>query len=328
MNSLPLIDIRNLTVMFNTPAGELTAVDRVDLTLDRGETLGIVGESGCGKTVLAMSILGLLPMSRTRVSADRLSFDGLDLRELSSRRWRTIRGRRISIILQDPTTALNPLRTIGSQVDEAISIHSPSLSTREIRRRSIELMESVGIHDASETLTEYPHQWSGGMRQRALIVMAISNSPDVVIADEPTTALDVTIQAQVLELLRTIQKDRSLGMIFISHSLGVVSSMANRVSVMYAGRIVESGPCSEVLLLPTHPYSKALVGCSPDISNPKKRLTTIEGFPPRVIGQSSGCRFRTRCDVGHDRPDCANQDPSLRATTVGRNVACHVVESS
>lgn len=322
--SSPLLEIRNLSVHFQSGTDQLTAVDGVDLMLDRGETLGIVGESGCGKTVLATSLLGLLPSS-ARVTTQRLQFDGIDLSDVPSGGWRSIRGRRIGIVFQDPTTALNPLRTIGSQLAEAMAIHDRAATSREIRTRAIDLLESVGIIDASGRLSDYPHQWSGGMRQRALIAMAISNSPDLLIADEPTTALDVTIQAQVLELLRSIQKERALAMIFISHSLGVVNSIADRISVMYAGRIIESGVCSEVLTNPLHPYTRALVDCFPELGRSRGSLVAIDGQPPRNIGRIDGCRFRDRCKVGRDRLDCVRHDPVLKRATGDRSVACHAV---
>jgi len=322
-----LLEVRDLSVHFESGSDRLTAVDGVDLTLDRGETLGIVGESGCGKTVLVTSLLGLLPSS-ARVTSGRLRFRGAELSNVSGGGWRAIRGRRIGMVFQDPTTALNPLRTIGSQLVEAIAIHDRAATSREIRTRIVELLESVGIPDASGRLSDYPHQWSGGMRQRALIAMAISNSPDLLIADEPTTALDVTIQAQVLELFRSIQKERSLAMIFISHSLGVVNSIADRVSVMYAGRIVESGSCSDVLLTPSHPYTRALVDCFPEIGRPRGSLRAIDGLPPRIFGRIDGCRFRERCEVGRERADCIGQDPILKVASGGRLVACHAVSPS
>jgi len=320
----PLLEIRNLSVRFQSGSDQLTAVDGVDLTIDKGETLGIVGESGCGKTVLATSLLGLLPSS-ARVATQRLQFSGIDLSNVPSGGWRSIRGRRIGMVFQDPTTALNPLRTIGSQLAESIAIHDRSATSREIRKRIIDLLESVGIVGASGRLSDYPHQWSGGMRQRALIAMAISNSPDLLIADEPTTALDVTIQAQVLELLRSIQRERELAMIFISHSLGVVNSIADRISVMYAGRIIESGPCSEVLTTPSHPYTRALIDCFPEIGRSRGSLVAIDGHPPRHIGKIAGCRFRDRCNVGRNRLDCASHDPVLKRAAGDRSVACHAV---
>lgn len=323
-NESPLLEIRDLHVKFKSPAGLLSAVDGVNLSLERGKTLGIVGESGGGKSVLVNAILGLLP-ANALVSADRLHFSGINLAKLSKSEWCQIRGRRISMVLQDPTTALNPLRTIGSQLCEAISVHNSELGSREIRFRSIALLESVGISDASRRMADYPHQWSGGMRQRALIAMAISNSPELLIADEPTTALDVTIQAQVLELLRSIQKESAIAIIFISHSLGVVKSIADEVSVVYAGRVVESGSCFDVLTGPSHPYTQALVDCFPEIGRLRGSLVAIEGQPPRQTERIKGCRFRDRCTIGRDRADCACHDPILKRSTGGRSVACHAV---
>jgi len=323
MRHSALLEVDNLSVRFKTSQGVLTAVDGVNFKLDKGETLGIVGESGSGKTVLATSLIGLLPNSAT-VTARDIRFGGERLMNLSNREWRRIRGRRIGMVFQDPSTALNPLRTIAAQIDEAISIHNGNMTSREIRHRSIELLESVGVLNASAKAHEYPHQWSGGMKQRAIIAMALSNSPELLIADEPTTALDVTIQTQVLDLLRTIQKERSIAMIFISHSLGVVGSIATHVGVMYSGKIVECGLSSDVLLRPSHPYTKALVDCYPEVANVGRRLKTIEGLPPRNFGETQGCRFRERCALGRDKSQCLETDPELRVQINGRSVACHM----
>lgn len=272
-----LLEVDDLSVRFRTSQGVLTAVDDVNFKVDKGETLGIVGESGSGKTVLATALIGLLPNSAT-VTARGIRFGGEELMALSNKQWRRIRGHRIGMVFQDPSTALNPLRSIGVQLDEAISVHQGNLTKREIRNRSIELLESVGVLNASTKVHEYPHQWSGGMKQRAMIAMALSNSPELLIADEPTTALDVTIQAQVLELLRTIQKERSIAMIFISHSLGVVGSISSHVGVMYSGKLVECGLSSDILKRPLHPYSKALVDCYPEVVNVGKNLRLLRDY--------------------------------------------------
>jgi oligopeptide/dipeptide ABC transporter ATP-binding protein len=318
-----LLEVDDLSVRFRTSQGVLTAVDGVNFKVDKGETLGIVGESGSGKTVLATALIGLLPNSAT-VTARGIRFGGEELMALSNKQWRRIRGHRIGMVFQDPSTALNPLRSIGVQLDEAISVHQGNLTKREIRNRSIELLESVGVLNASTKVHEYPHQWSGGMKQRAMIAMALSNSPELLIADEPTTALDVTIQAQVLELLRTIQKERSIAMIFISHSLGVVGSISSHVGVMYSGKLVECGLSSDILKRPLHPYSKALVDCYPEVVNVGKKLKAIEGLPPRVFGETHGCRFRERCTLGREKSQCSEIDPELKVQTDGRSVACHI----
>lgn len=287
-----LLDVRNLAVAIKTQNGILRAVRGVDLKLAEGEVLGLVGESGCGKSVSTMGLLDLLPKAATR-TAERIIFDGQDLTTATDRQMRAIRGNSIGVIFQDPMTALNPTYSIGNQLCEVYLRHR-SASRREAEERALYLLDRVGITAARSRLSQYPHQLSGGLRQRIVIAQALMCRPKLIIADEPTTALDVTIQIQILRLIKDIQKEMNAGVILITHDLGVVAQMADRVSVMYAGSVVESGTAGEVFVAPRHPYTRALMTCIPGVDK-SRRLGRIPGIVPSLLGGLEGCAFRTRC---------------------------------
>ncbi len=324
--SAPLLSVRDLVVDFDTPLGVVRAVDGVSFDLWPGEVLSFVGESGCGKTVTALAILGLLPRENAHVRNGRVLFEDVDLLKIDLPLLRKIRGGKISMIFQDPTTSFNPVATIERQISEAINLHQPTLGRAQIRDRVVYLLEIVGIADAPMRMKEYPHMWSGGMRQRAMIAMAMANEPALLIADEPTTALDVTIQAQVLDVLRAVQRTTGAATLLITHNLGVVAEMADRVAVMYAGRIVETQKVEELFACPLHPYTKGLIACQPSFETVHGPLPAIAGQLPRLTGTSIGCAFRDRCVLGRDREDCATSAPQLRETGLrGGHVACHAV---
>jgi oligopeptide/dipeptide ABC transporter ATP-binding protein len=292
--SEPLLQVIGLKVQFGTRDGVVRAVDGVDFTLERGQVLGIVGESGSGKSVTALTVLGLTRDPKTRFEGEVI-YQGRNLLDLSERELRKIRGNRIAMIFQDPMTSLNPVFRIGDQIAEAILMHK-SVPRREARRQSVELLGSVGIPHPRERFESYPHEFSGGMRQRAMIAMALANDPDVLIADEPTTALDVTIQAQIIELIDRLKDEFNSAVILITHDLGVVAGIADEVVVMYAGRIVERGSTRQVFSDPQHPYTWGLLGSIPRLDRPKpKRLPSIKGAPPSLIDLPQGCAFRPRC---------------------------------
>ena len=309
---MALLDIAELNVDIHTPAGPLHAVRRVGLTVEAGETLCIVGESGCGKSLTAMAILGLLPDSATR-TADRIVFDGQDLAALGETQMRTLRGEAISMIFQDPMTALNPSYTIGDQLTEVYLCHRKG-GRREAYERAAFLLERVGIGAAKNRLDQFPHQLSGGLRQRVVIAMALMCEPKLLIADEPTTALDVTIQTQILHLIKDLQDEIGVGVILITHDLGVVAQMADHVAVMYAGEVVEMAPVAHVFDTPGHPYTLGLMQCIPVRGKVRRggRLGVIPGIVPSLIGEISGCSFRTRCPVAND--SCALEIPVRQGT--------------
>ncbi len=315
----PLLSVEGLRTVFATDAGELAAVDGVDLTVQRGQTLGIVGESGCGKSILSLSMMGLVPLPG-RIAGGRIVFDGEDLTRLSTERLRQLRGKRIAMVFQEPMTSLNPVYTVGFQIVEAMRAHEPGTPYAELKTRAIAALERVRITAAAQRFDAYPHQLSGGMRQRVMIAMALSCSPDLLIADEPTTALDVTVQAQVLDLLREIQRDTGMAIVLITHDLGVVAGMADEVAVMYAGRVVERAPVADIFDDPQHPYTLGLLGSMPRIEEERKRLLVIEGSLPPPGSLPAGCRFRSRCVFGTH--DCTLQDPPLRALGTNHGVAC------
>lgn len=318
--------IEDLVVEFRTPEGTLRAVDGVSYEVGRGEVLGVVGESGSGKSVTAMSVLGLLPTPPARVVSGRVMFEDEDLLRVSRRRLRQIRGGRIAMVFQDPMTALNPVFRVGDQLNEAIRRHSPARSRREARQRGIELLEMVGIPFPAQRYRQYPHQYSGGMRQRVMIAMAIANQPSVLIADEPTTALDVTIQAQVLDVLKLAKEETGAATILISHDLGLIAEMADRVAVMYAGRVVESASVHDLFAEPRHPYTRGLIRSVPSLSSAVEALTPIEGQPPDLLRPPPGCRFHPRCALRQERRVCVTDQPPLRQVGVGRWSACHFHE--
>jgi peptide/nickel transport system ATP-binding protein len=316
-----LLTIEGLRTTFRTQSGEVAAVDGVDLAIAPGRTLGIVGESGCGKSVLSLSIMRLVPPPG-RIAAGRIMFDGRNLADLPAAEMRAVRGRRIAMIFQEPMTSLNPAFTIGDQIIEAMRAHDRSATAQSLRTRAIAALDRVRIPAASRRFDEYPHQMSGGMRQRVMIAMALSCAPDLLIADEPTTALDVTVQAQILDLLRILQRQTGMAIILITHDLGVVAEMADEVAVMYAGRVVERAPGPEIFDDPQHPYTLGLLGSIPKIEEDRDRLLAIEGTVPPPFDLPRGCRFHPRCVFAE--PACAEADPELREITRGHRAACRL----
>jgi peptide/nickel transport system ATP-binding protein len=303
-----LLEVKGLKVRFATEDGIVHAVDGVDFELDRGDVLGIVGESGSGKSVTAMTLLGLTRDKNTRFEGEVI-YKGQSLLDLPESRLRDVRGNEIAMIFQDPMTSLNPVYTVGNQIVEAIVTHEQA-NKREAKRRAVELLRQVGIPNAQQRVDDFPHQFSGGMRQRAMIAMALSCNPDVLIADEPTTALDVTIQAQILELLDRLRADFDSAVILITHDLGVVAEVANDIIVMYAGRVVEHGPKRQLFYDPQHPYTWGLLGSIPRLDRPKpEKLHSIEGTPPSLINLPRGCKFRPRCPHAFDK---CEEEPELK----------------
>lgn len=314
---MPLLEIENLSVAFPSQNGMVRAVDGVSMTLDKGEVLGIVGESGSGKSVGMLALMGLVPYPG-RVAADRLMFEGRDLKTLSERERRALTGKDIAMIFQEPTTSLNPSFTIGYQLAETLQVHE-GMDRTAARRRTIELLEQVGIPAAESRLSAYPHQLSGGMNQRIMIAMAIACNPKLLIADEPTTALDVTIQAQILDLLLSLQRDRGMALILITHNMGVVSDTTERVAVMYAGQIMEQRPTESLFASPQHPYTAALLAARPEASD-GGRLATIPGVVPGAYDRPRGCLFGPRCAYATPRADA--ERPDLRPWMDGL-IRCH-----
>jgi peptide/nickel transport system ATP-binding protein len=324
----PALAVQGLVAGFDTEHGLLRAVDDVSFSLPRGGTLGLVGESGSGKSVTSLSILNLLPSPQGRILAGSIRLQGRELVGLPERAWQKIRGARIAMIFQEPMTSLNPVYSVGAQIAEAIRLHR-DVSRRDARARAVELLRLVGIPDPASRVDAYPHQLSGGMRQRVMIAMALSCEPEVLIADEPTTALDVTIQAQILDLLRSLQQKFSMSVLLITHDLGVVAHHVERVLVMYAGRLVEEAPVAELFRQPLHPYARGLLRSIPPVGSSlqgeqRRRLPTIEGVVPSLLDLPPGCRFGPRCELR--RPRCAEEEPSLREIAPGRRVRCHFAE--
>ncbi|MDQ2784932.1 MAG: ABC transporter ATP-binding protein [Chloroflexota bacterium] len=316
----PLLDVTNLKTQFFTQDGVVKAVDGVSFHVNPGETLGIVGESGCGKSITALSLMRLIPTPPGKIVDGSIVFQGDNILEMSDEEVRNIRGNRIAMIFQDPMTSLNPVLTVNRQISEAVMLHL-GMSKAEARERSVELLKMVGIPNAEERVGQYPHQFSGGMRQRVMIAMALSCNPDLIIADEPTTALDVTIQAQILELLAKIQADRGTGLIMITHDLGVVAGMTDRVNVMYAGHIVETASTDELFANPRHPYTLGLLNSIPRLDDlDKGRLKPIRGLPPDLIDLPNMCPFAPRCDFAEEQ--CFQQNPLLREVVPGHEIAC------
>ena len=318
-----VLDVENLSVDIATRHGTLHAVRQVSLHVNRGETLCIVGESGCGKSMTSLAIMGLLPKTAHR-KADRLAFMGEDLGTASPQRVNTLRGSRMGMIFQEPMTALNPAYTIGEQLMESYRHHRKSTQA-EARVRAIELLDKVGIASAAERLGQYPHQLSGGLRQRVMIAMALMCSPDLLVADEPSTALDVTIQAQILRLLADLQNELGIAMLLITHDLGVVARIADRVAVMYAGEVVEMGSAVELFSTPHHPYTRGLLRCIPvpGRTEPGEKLGLIPGTVPSLIGQVAGCSFRDRCEFA--QPVCA-QTVAMQGAPAGQRWRCILAE--
>ena len=314
-----ILQIRDLTVTFATPLGPLVAVRGVDLDVGAGELVAVVGESGSGKSVSFLAAMGLLPSTATVQGSVML--DGMQLVGASARQMRSVRGRLLSMIFQDPLSALNPVHRIGAQISEMLRAHQ-KMSERAARARAVELLEVVGIPQPGDRAMQYPHEFSGGMRQRVVIAMAIANSPKVLIADEPTTALDVTVQAQILEVIQKVQKQFGTAVVLITHDLGVVARVCDRVNVMYAGRFVERAAVSDLFDAPTHPYTRGLLASLPQAG--KERLVPIVGFPPNMLRPPSGCAFRARCADAIS--DCEQAVPELRAVGAAQSACIRAAE--
>jgi len=314
-----LLEVDGLRTSFRVEAGEFSAVDGVSFTLDAGRTLGLVGESGCGKSVTALSIMGLVPAPAGRIVAGSVRFEGIDLLQLSAAELRELRGDRISMIFQEPMTSLNPAFTVGEQIVEGILRHRRS-SREEARARAIDMLRRVHIPSPEQRFDDYPHRLSGGMRQRVMIAMALALKPKLLIADEPTTALDVTIQAQILDLMRTLREETGTAIILITHDLGVVAELADEVAVMYSGRIVERAPVATLFARPQHPYTVGLLGSIPRLDIEQERLPAIEGVVPNPLAPVTACRFHPRCPFAIDK--CRREDPATIFAGEGHFAAC------
>jgi len=316
----PILDVVGLKTVFKTRGGEVHAVNSVSFDVAPGELLGVVGESGSGKSVTMMSLIGLLPTPPAEIRDGNITFEGRDVRAMSEDELRRLRGGEIGFVFQDPMTSLNPVFTVGYQLIEPLREHL-GLSKREAKARAAELLALVGIPDAEARLRDYPHQFSGGMRQRVMIAIALACDPKLLIADEPTTALDVTIQAQILELVKELRQKLGMSIIWITHDLGVVAGIADRVIVMYGGQIVEHAPVEELFASPKHPYTRALLETLPDMEGQRsERLRSIEGQPPALDAHPTSCPFADRCGHVHDR--CRAENPAIREVATGHDVAC------
>jgi oligopeptide/dipeptide ABC transporter ATP-binding protein len=323
----PVLSIRDLAVQFTTDDGIVRAVDGVTYDVFPGETLGIVGESGSGKSVSTMSILGLIPQPPGKVVRGEAIFNGRDLLKLSKKELRRVRGNAMAIVFQDPMTSLNPVLKVGFQIGEAMKAHHPELKDRQIKQKGIGLLRTVGIPQPERRFEQYPHEFSGGMRQRAMIAMAIANNPTLLIADEPTTALDVTIQAQVLEVLKKARDETDAATILITHDLGLIAEMADRVIVMYAGKIVELGDVHTIFASPRHPYTVGLMDSLPRLTVDEDFLRPIPGQPPSLINRPPGCPFHPRCFLSQGRARCREEEPPLRPVGGTQHLsACHFAE--
>lgn len=318
-----VLELDRLCTHFFTDSGEIPAVDDVSIKIHKGEVVGIVGESGCGKSVTSLSVMKLVPNPPGKIVSGSINFKGEDLVKASNKRMRKIRGNEIAMIFQEPMTSLNPLFTIGDQLMEAIRNHN-EVNKRQARERAIEMLQKVGIPRAQEIVDEYPHQLSGGMRQRVMIAMAMSCDPEVLIADEPTTALDVTIQAQILDLMRKLNKEQGTAIMMITHDLGVVAEICDRVVVMYSGKVVEEGDVRTILKNPKHPYTKGLIRSLPKIHQKEERLYSIPGQVPKPGSVKTGCRFAKRCESVFSR--CYVEDPELLALEDGHHCRCFLYE--
>nr|MBC7245393.1 ABC transporter ATP-binding protein [Chloroflexota bacterium] len=317
-----LLQVKGLKTQFFTQDGVVNAVNGIDFDLNEGETLGIVGESGCGKSVSVLSLMRLVPSPPGRIVGGEAWFQGRDLLKMSDEEIRSVRGNKIAMIFQDPMTSLNPVLTINQQVSEALELHL-GMDKRQARKRTIELLEMVRIPDAANRIDDYPHQFSGGMRQRVMIAMGLSCNPQLLIADEPTTALDVTIQAQITDLVRQLKKEIGMAVIWITHDLGVIAGLADRVNVMYAGYIIETADVKDLYADPRHPYTLGLLQSIPRLdAERKKKLTPIEGLPPDLIDMPPGCPFAPRCRYAIDR--CLEENPKLETVARRHSVACWV----
>ena len=313
-----LLSVEDLSVAFRTDHGSANVVQGVSFNIRRGEIMGLVGESGSGKSVTALVVMGLLPQAIAKVSSGRVVFDGQDLTRMSERDMRKLRGPRIGMIFQEPLTALNPVVTVGSQIISGILAHEP-VSKQEAHARAVQLLQRVGIPEPARRMDAYPFQLSGGMRQRAMIAMAIACSPDLLIADEPTTALDVTIQAQILDLLQEIRDEMGISILFITHDLAIISELCDSVAVFYAGEMQERGSVRQVFAVPRHPYTSGLLSCIPDVAR-GERLKAIEGHPPARLSDVPGCRFAPRCPNAIDL--CSQVHPSIERLPDGAQTRC------
>jgi peptide/nickel transport system ATP-binding protein len=324
MTQHTLLEIKDLVVEFDTEQGRVRAVDHVGFSLGKGRILGIAGESGCGKSVTALSIIRLLPKPVSQIVKGRILYQGQDLLTLPIQQMQRIRGRKIAMIFQEPMTALNPVHTAGRQMKEVFALHFPDMTAGEKHAQAIQMLERAGIPDPARVLNKYPHQLSGGIRQRVMIAMALSCEPDILIADEPTTALDVTIQAQILDLIKGLKNRSGMSIVLITHDLGVIAENCDDVAVMYAGQIVETADVRSLFKHPLHPYTKGLLVSIPSLSkHSKTRLPTIPGNVPDLARMPEGCRFADRCPDTEEI--CRTHPPRLRSVGKGRTVACHLV---
>ncbi len=314
-----ILEVRDLRTYFHTDEGVVPAVDGVDFTLKRGKTLCVVGESGCGKSVTAFTVMRLIPMPPGKVESGEILYNGKDLVKLTENEMRKIRGNEIAMIFQEPMTSLNPVYTIGNQIVEAIVLHQ-NVKSKEARQRAVEMLEKVGLPDPEKRIDEYPHQMSGGMKQRVMIAMALSCNPEVLIADEPTTALDVTIQAQILDLLRHLKETEGMSIMLITHDLAVVSEVADEVLVMYASKVVENAGVNEIFNDPKHPYTQGLIKAIPQLGNRVDRLNEIPGQVPKPQNYPKGCHFADRCP--HVMDICYKNDPGMAEVGGGHLVSC------
>ena len=317
----PLLRVEQLATEFTTEQGIARALDDISFELSPGETLGIVGESGCGKSVTSLSIMRLLPKPAGRIVGGQIFYRDQELTRLPAEDMHRIRGNRIAMIFQEPMTALNPVYKVERQLGETLALHNPDMSKEQVRRASLEILQKVGIPEPERRLKEYPHQLSGGMRQRVMIAIALSCHPDILIADEPTTALDVTIQAQILQLMKDLQQETGMAIIFITHDLGVIAELCDRVLVMYGGRIIEQAGIHQLFEKPRHPYTHGLLDAIPRLEKPaKQNLSTIPGMVPSLFEFPPGCRFQNRCD--YVEPICREQVPQLEDALDGHLVRC------
>jgi oligopeptide/dipeptide ABC transporter ATP-binding protein len=324
----PILEIADLTVEFDTEDGVVHAVTGVSYDLYPGEVLGVVGESGSGKSVSMLSVLGLIPMPPGRILSGHALYKGDDLLKMEKRKLRELRGGQVAMIFQDPMTSLNPVLTVGDQISEAVLVHNPGMKEDAAMERTIDLLKLVGVPFAERRVEQYPHEFSGGMRQRAMIAMAIANDPSVLVADEPTTALDVTIQAQIVEVLKAAQRETHAAIVLITHDLGLIAELADRVVVMYAGRVVELGDVFTIFNSPRHPYTIGLMNSLARLDTDQEWLEPIPGQPPSLISPPPGCAYHPRCTHSRGRAECRTDVPGLRSVGAGAPhlSACHFAE--
>jgi oligopeptide transport system ATP-binding protein len=315
-----LLEVKDLKTEFHTQDGVVHAVNGVSFTVDEGETLGLVGESGCGKSVSVLSVMRLIPQPPGKIAGGQVIFQGRDLLQVDDEEIRSVRGNKIAMVFQDPMTSLNPVLTIGTQIGEALELHL-GMTKDQARKRSIELLRMVGLAEAENRIDDYPHQFSGGMRQRVMIAMALSCSPQLLIADEPTTALDVTIQAQIVDIVKRLKRELGMAIVWITHDLGVIAGLADRINVMYAGFVIETANVKEIFANPSHPYTLGLLSSIPRLDEARKeKLTPIEGLPPDLVQMPAGCPFYDRCRFRTQK--CLEENPPLISVGVRHWSAC------